>query len=47
MKMLSILFTLSLFVSANRLAAYLKRSHALPSRSTNTQSVFQNTQRDQ
>lgn len=38
MKFLSVLFTFALLVTANGLAAHLKRAHALPVRSTTAQS---------
>jgi hypothetical protein len=44
MKTLSVLVTLALFVSANALAAHLKRAHALPSRPAAAHSGFQNAQ---
>ncbi len=39
MKVLSVLFTLALFASANSLAAHLRRVHALPARATTTHSI--------
>jgi len=40
MKFLSVLFTFALLVTANGLAAHLKRVNALPVRSTTEQSNF-------
>jgi hypothetical protein len=47
MKTLSVLFTLALLVTANGLAAHLKRVNALPVRSTTVHSNFHNTENNQ
>jgi hypothetical protein len=39
MKVLSVLFTITLLVSTNRLAGILRRLHALPERSTMIRSI--------
>jgi hypothetical protein len=44
MKTLSVLFTAILVVTANALAAHLKRAHALPTRSTQAPSIHQPVQ---
>jgi hypothetical protein len=44
MKTLSVLITLALFVTANSLAAHLKRANALPSHPATIHSGFQNSQ---
>lgn len=40
MKALSVLFTVALALAANGLAGHLKRTHALPDRSTSPQQTF-------
>jgi hypothetical protein len=47
MKTLSVLFTCVLLVTANALAAHLKRAHALPVRSATAHSNFHNTEHNQ
>jgi hypothetical protein len=47
MKLLSVLFTFALLVTANGLAAHLKRANALPVRSTTAQSNFHHTEHNQ
>ena len=39
MKTLSVLFTITLFVSTSQIAAVLRRMHALPERSTMIRSI--------
>ena len=47
MKTLSVLFTVVLFVTANALAAHLKRAHALPTRSTQISAIHHKAQYNQ
>jgi hypothetical protein len=47
MKTLSVLFTAVLLVTANALAAHLRRAHALPARSTQAASIHQQIQHNQ
>ena len=44
MKVLSVLFTFALFVTANGLAAHLKRANALPTRSTTAPANLHHTE---
>jgi hypothetical protein len=47
MKILSVLFTAVLFVTAHALAAHLSHTHALPARSTQVTSIHHKTQHNQ
>jgi hypothetical protein len=46
MKVLSVLFTITLLVSATRLASVLRRLHALPERSTMIRSISLRSERN-
>ncbi len=47
MKVLSVLFTITLLVSTNRLAGILRRLHALPNRSLMTRSISLRSEHNQ